>query len=38
MKMAGEIAKRVYDEKNQQRGNWEEGEDAPPPAYEAATQ
>ncbi|KAF7550799.1 hypothetical protein G7Z17_g5460 [Cylindrodendrum hubeiense] len=37
MKMAGEIAKRVYDEKNRQRGNWEEGEDAPPPAYEAAT-
>ncbi|KAH8737832.1 hypothetical protein BGZ61DRAFT_582902 [Ilyonectria robusta] len=37
MKMAGEIAKRVYDEKNRQRGTWEEGEDAPPPAYEAAT-
>ncbi|KAH7170426.1 hypothetical protein EDB81DRAFT_163680 [Dactylonectria macrodidyma] len=38
MKMAGEIAKRVYDEKNRQRGTWEDGEDAPPPAYEAATQ
>ncbi|KPM35779.1 Mitochondrial distribution and morphology protein 34 [Neonectria ditissima] len=37
MKMAGEIAKRVYDEKNRQQGNWEEREDAPPPAYEAAT-
>ncbi|EEU46552.1 uncharacterized protein NECHADRAFT_68554 [Fusarium vanettenii 77-13-4] len=37
MKMAGEIAKRVYDEKNRQRGNWEEREDMPPPAYEAAT-
>ncbi|RGP69651.1 mitochondrial distribution and morphology 34 [Fusarium longipes] len=39
MKMAGEIAKRVYDEKNRQRSPWdEEREDAPPPAYEAATQ
>ncbi|KHN99452.1 mitochondrial distribution and morphology protein 34 [Metarhizium album ARSEF 1941] len=37
MKMAGEIARRVYDEKNRQRGIWEEGEGAPPPAYEAAT-
>lgn len=38
MKMAGEIAKRVYDEKNRQRSPWdEEREDAPPPAYEAAT-
>lgn len=37
MKMAGEIAKRVYDEKHRQQGNWEEREDAPPPAYEAAT-
>lgn len=37
MKMAGEIAKRVYDEKNRQRGTWEEREDMPPPAYEAAT-
>ncbi|KPA42315.1 mitochondrial distribution and morphology protein 34 [Fusarium langsethiae] len=38
MKMAGEIAKRVYDEKNRQRSPWDEDrEDAPPPAYEAAT-
>ncbi|KAF4433448.1 Mitochondrial distribution and morphology protein 34 [Fusarium austroafricanum] len=38
MKMAGEIAKRVYDEKNRQRSPWDDREDAPPPAYEAATQ
>lgn len=37
MKMAGEIAKRVYDEKKRQRGPWDEQEDAPP-AYEATTQ
>ncbi|KAF5023992.1 hypothetical protein F66182_3938 [Fusarium sp. NRRL 66182] len=37
MKMAGEIAKRVYDEKHRQRSPWDEREDAPPPAYEAAT-
>ncbi|KAH6888671.1 hypothetical protein B0T10DRAFT_562239 [Thelonectria olida] len=37
MKMAGEIAKRVYDEKHRQQGNWDEREEAPPPAYEAAT-
>ncbi|CAM1505465.1 Fc.00g111020.m01.CDS01 [Cosmosporella sp. VM-42] len=37
MKMAGEIAKRVYDEKNRQQNLWDEREDAPP-AYEAATQ
>jgi distribution and morphology protein 34 len=37
MKMAGEIARRVYDEKNRQQGIWEESETAPPPAYEAAT-
>ncbi|KAF9771122.1 ERMES complex subunit [Fusarium sp. DS 682] len=37
MKMAGEIARRVYDEKNRQRSPWDEREDAPPPAYEAAT-
>lgn len=37
MKMAGEIARRVYDEKNRQHGIWEDGENAPPPAYEAAT-
>ncbi|KAI5465685.1 hypothetical protein BGZ63DRAFT_110992 [Mariannaea sp. PMI_226] len=37
MKMAGEIAKRVYDEKHRRQGNWDEREDVPPPAYEAAT-
>lgn len=40
MKMAGEIAKRVYDEKqrHQNAGEWDEHSDrAPPPAYEAAT-
>ncbi|KAF4333572.1 mitochondrial distribution and morphology 34 [Fusarium beomiforme] len=37
MKMAGEIAKRVYDEKNRQHSPWDEREDVPPPAYEAAT-
>lgn len=43
MKMAGEIARRVYDEKNRQDGPsasgsmWGEQDDAPP-AYEAATQ
>lgn len=38
MKMAGEIARRVYDEKNrqQQGGVWAEREDIPPPAYEAS--
>ncbi|PNP50922.1 hypothetical protein THARTR1_08543 [Trichoderma harzianum] len=37
MKMASEIARRVYDEKrSQQRGKWDESEDAPPPAYEAS--
>ncbi|KAI1502286.1 mitochondrial distribution and morphology protein 34 [Biscogniauxia marginata] len=36
MKMAGEIARRVYDE-NQRNGGklWEDPDDAPPPAYEA---
>ncbi|TFB04950.1 Mitochondrial distribution and morphology protein 34 [Trichoderma ghanense] len=39
MKMASEIARRVYDEKrSQQRGKWSEAEDAPPPAYEASPQ
>jgi distribution and morphology protein 34 len=39
MKMASEIARRVYDEKrSQQRGKWNEAEDAPPPAYEASPQ
>ncbi|PWI74731.1 mitochondrial distribution and morphology protein 34 [Purpureocillium lilacinum] len=38
MKMAGEIARRVYDEKNRQRqGMWDDTENPPPPAYEAAT-
>lgn len=39
LKMAGEIARRVYDEKNRhqpQGGIWDDREDAPPPAYEAA--
>ncbi|CRK29468.1 hypothetical protein BN1723_000455 [Verticillium longisporum] len=38
MKMAGEIARRVYDEKNrhqQQGGLWDERDPMPPPAYEA---
>jgi distribution and morphology protein 34 len=36
MKMAGEIARRVYDEKRRQaEGPWDERDDAPPPAYEA---
>ncbi|KAL0931911.1 mitochondrial distribution and morphology protein 34 [Colletotrichum truncatum] len=37
MKMAGEIARRVYDEKNRQQNMWDEREDVPPPAYEAST-
>lgn len=35
MKMAGEIARRVYDEKRRNAGFWEDQDDAPPPAYEA---
>ncbi|KAK7730866.1 ERMES complex subunit [Cytospora paraplurivora] len=35
MKMAGEIARRMYDEKRRNPGFWEEREDGPPPAYEA---
>ncbi|KAM4054638.1 hypothetical protein HRG_005464 [Hirsutella rhossiliensis] len=36
MKMAGEIARRVYDEKNRRRSSmWDEPEHPPPPAYEA---
>ncbi|KAH7041141.1 uncharacterized protein B0I36DRAFT_371475 [Microdochium trichocladiopsis] len=36
MKMAGEIARRVYDEKQRHGGDpWADREDAPPPAYEA---
>lgn len=34
-KMAGEIARRVYDEKRRNPGLWEDREDGPPPAYEA---
>jgi distribution and morphology protein 34 len=34
MKMAGEIARRVYDEKNRDNSLWEDREDVPPP-YEA---
>ncbi|KAG5971528.1 hypothetical protein E4U55_001194 [Claviceps digitariae] len=38
MKMAGEIARRVYDEKHGRQGTWEHASDpAPPPTYEAAT-
>ncbi|KAI0480373.1 mitochondrial distribution and morphology protein 34 [Xylariaceae sp. FL0804] len=35
MKMAGEIARRVYDEKQRNEKLWDERDDAPPPAYEA---
>lgn len=35
MKVAGEIARRVYDEKNRNPSFWEERDDSPPPAYEA---
>lgn len=35
MKMAGEIARRVYDEKNRNPAFWAERDDFPPPAYEA---
>ncbi|KKA28694.1 hypothetical protein TD95_003434 [Thielaviopsis punctulata] len=34
-KMAGEIARRVYEEKSRREGFWDEREDAPPPAYTA---
>ncbi|KAK2031915.1 hypothetical protein LX32DRAFT_247803 [Colletotrichum zoysiae] len=37
MKMAGEIARRVYDEKSRHPDLWDEREDIPPPAYEAST-
>lgn len=38
MKMAGEIAKRVYDEKQRRQGNWDaDSEPVPPPAYEASS-
>jgi mitochondrial distribution and morphology protein 34 len=35
-KMAGEIARRVYDEKNRNPAFWDEREDSPPPAYESS--
>lgn len=35
MKMAGEIARRVYDEKQRSGAFWDERDEAPPPAYEA---
>jgi distribution and morphology protein 34 len=35
MKMAGEIARRVYDEKNRNPAFWDDRDDTPPPAYEA---
>lgn len=35
MKMAGEIARRVYDEKNRNPHFWEEREECPPPAYQS---
>jgi distribution and morphology protein 34 len=34
MKMAGEIARRVYNEKRRNPGFWEDRDDMPPPAYE----
>lgn len=34
-KMAGEIARRVYDEKQRNANFWAERDDVPPPAYEA---
>ncbi|KAK3942971.1 hypothetical protein QBC46DRAFT_362140 [Diplogelasinospora grovesii] len=34
-KMAGEIARRVYDEKKRNPAFWDERDDMPPPAYEA---
>lgn len=34
MKMADEIARRVYDEKQRNEKQWEERDDAPPPAYQ----
>ncbi|KAH6849781.1 mitochondrial distribution and morphology protein 34 [Chaetomium sp. MPI-CAGE-AT-0009] len=35
MKMAGEIARRVYEEKNGNPTFWDDHDDTPPPAYEA---
>ncbi|OTB06905.1 hypothetical protein M426DRAFT_54454 [Hypoxylon sp. CI-4A] len=36
MKMAGEIARRVYDEKQRNENFWGERDDTPPPAYQAS--
>ncbi|KAI0013704.1 hypothetical protein F4779DRAFT_562901 [Xylariaceae sp. FL0662B] len=36
MKMAGEIARRVYDEKKKNENLWAERDDSPPPAYDAS--
>lgn len=36
MKMASEIARRVYEEKSRQPTFWDDRDDTPPPAYEAA--
>lgn len=36
MKMASEIARRVYDEKSRNGNFWAEQDDSPPPAYEAS--
>ncbi|CAK7264849.1 ERMES complex subunit [Sporothrix epigloea] len=36
MKMASEIARRVYDENRKNPVFWDDRDDAPPPAYEAA--
>lgn len=35
MKMAGEIARRVYEEKQRNENFWAERDDTPPPAYQA---
>ncbi|KAI0383048.1 hypothetical protein F5Y04DRAFT_251703 [Hypomontagnella monticulosa] len=35
MKMAGEIARRVYDEKQRNENFWADREETPPPAYQA---
>ncbi|KAI0840606.1 hypothetical protein F5Y06DRAFT_243918 [Hypoxylon sp. FL0890] len=35
MKMAGEIARRVYDEKQRNENFWADRDDTPPPAYQA---
>ncbi|KAI9166788.1 Mitochondrial distribution and morphology protein 34 [Paramyrothecium foliicola] len=37
MKMADEIARRVYDEKKSRAHGWDDSDSLPPPAYEAAS-